>query len=44
MLTEGGLAHPVHEKINWLKGAGVSNIRYFRIDAMPTGVITSIRN
>ena len=44
MLTEGGRAHPVHEKINWLKEAGISNIRYFRVDAMPTGVITGIRN
>ena len=44
MLTEGGRAHPVHEKINWLKEAGVSNIRYFRVDAMPTGVITGILN
>ena len=44
MLTEGGRAHPVYEKINWLKEAGVSNIRYFRVDAMPTGVITGILN
>ncbi len=43
MLTEGGRAHPVNEKINWLKGAGVSDIRYFRVEAMPTGVITGIR-
>ena len=44
MLTEGGRAHPVNEKINWLKGAGISDIRYFRVEAMPTGVITGIRN
>ena len=43
MLTEGGRAHPVNEKINWLKGAGVSDIRYFRVEAMPTGVITGIK-
>ena len=43
MLTEGGRAHPVNEKINWLKGNGVSDIRYFRVEATPTGVITGIR-
>jgi ubiquinone/menaquinone biosynthesis C-methylase UbiE len=43
MLTEGGRAHPVHEKINWLKGAGISDIRYFRVEAMPTGVITGVK-
>jgi len=43
MLTEGGRAHPVNEKINWLKGAGISDIRYFRVEAMPTGVITGIK-
>ena len=43
MLTEGGRAHPVNEKINWLKGTGISDIRYFRIEATPTGVITGIR-
>jgi len=43
MLTEGGRAHPVQEKIDWLKGAGVSDIRHFRVEAMPTGVITGIR-
>ena len=44
MLTEGGRAHPVDEKINWLKLAGVSNIRYFRVDALPTGVITGVKS
>ncbi len=44
MLTEGGRAHPINEKINWLKEAGVSNIHYSRVDAMPTGVITGIRS
>jgi 3-hydroxy-5-methyl-1-naphthoate 3-O-methyltransferase len=43
MLTEGGRAHSVHKKINWLKGAGVSDIRYFRVEAMPTGVITGVK-
>lgn len=43
MLTEGGRAHPVQEKIDWLKGTGISDIRHFRIDAIPTGVITGIR-
>jgi len=40
MLTEGGRAHPVEEKIDWLKGAGISDIRHFRVSAMPTGVVT----
>jgi 3-hydroxy-5-methyl-1-naphthoate 3-O-methyltransferase len=43
MLTEGGRAHPVKEKIDWLKGAGGSDIRYFRVDAIPTGVVTATR-
>ncbi len=43
MLTEGGRAHPVQEKIDWLKGTGVSDIRHFRIDAIPTGVVTATR-
>ena len=43
MLTKGGRAHPVNEKISWLKGTGVSDIRYFRVEAIPTGVITGIR-
>jgi hypothetical protein len=43
MLTEGGRAHPVNEKINWLKEAGVSGIRYFRVEAMPTAVITGVK-
>ena len=42
MLTEGGRAHPVQEKVDWLKEAGVTNIRHFRIDAIPTGVITGV--
>lgn len=43
MLTEGGRAHPVQEKIEWLKGTGASDIHHFRIDAIPTGVVTAIR-
>ncbi len=43
MLTEGGRAHPIEEKIEWLKGAGVSDIRHFRIEAIPTGVVTATR-
>ena len=43
MLTEGGRAHPVQEKIDWLKGAGVSDIHHFRVDAIPTGVVTGRR-
>ncbi len=43
MLTEGGRAHPVQEKIGWLKAAGISDIRYFRVDAIPTGVVTGRR-
>ena len=42
MLTEGGRAHPVQEKIDWLEEAGISDIRHFRIDAIPTGVITGV--
>jgi 3-hydroxy-5-methyl-1-naphthoate 3-O-methyltransferase len=43
MLTEGGRAHPVQEKVDWLKGAGTSDIHHFRVDAIPTGVITATR-
>ena len=43
MLTEGGRAHPVQEKIHWLEETGVSNIHHFRIEAIPTGVITATR-
>ena len=44
MLTEGGRAHPVQGKIDWLKGAGISNIHHFRIEAIPTGVVTGLRS
>lgn len=43
MLTEGGRAHPVQEKIDWLEETGASDIRHFRIDAIPTGVVTATR-
>jgi 3-hydroxy-5-methyl-1-naphthoate 3-O-methyltransferase len=42
MLTEGGRAHPVQEKIDWLKAVGVTDIRHFRVEAMPTGVVTGV--
>jgi SAM-dependent methyltransferase len=42
MLTPGGRAHPVPNTIQWLEEAGVIDIRHFRIDAVPTGVITGI--
>ena len=42
MLTKGGRAHPVQEKIDWLEEAGIFDIRHFRIDAIPTGVITGV--
>lgn len=43
MLTPGGRAHPIPEKIMWLKEAGITDIRDFRIEAVPTGVITGIK-
>ena len=43
MLTEGGRAHPVQEKIEWLRQAGISDIHHFRIEAIPTGVVTGLR-
>lgn len=43
MLTEGGRAHPVQEKIEWLKETGAVDIRHFRIEAIPTGVVTGRR-
>ncbi|MCH7623385.1 MAG: methyltransferase domain-containing protein [Nitrospinae bacterium] len=43
MLTEGGKAHPVKEKIQWLEEEGFSEIRHFRVDAIPTGVITAVK-
>ena len=43
LLTEGGRAHPVKEKMAWMQEAGFTDIRHFRIDALPTGVITGIK-
>ncbi|MEE9258715.1 MAG: methyltransferase [Nitrospinaceae bacterium] len=43
MLTEAGSSHPVKEKIRWLEDAGISDIRHFRIEAIPTGVITGLK-
>lgn len=40
MLTESGRAHPVREKIGWMEEAGIGDIRHFRIEAIPTGVLT----
>lgn len=43
LLTPGGRAHPVREKIQWLEESGIHEIRHFRIGAIPTGVITGIK-
>ncbi len=43
LLTPGGRAHPVAEKINWLKQFGIQEVQHFRIDAIPTGVLTGIK-
>ena len=43
LLTEGGKAHPVKEKIQWMEKEGFSKIRHFRVDAIPTGVITAVK-
>jgi len=43
LLTEGGNAHPVGEKVRWLEENGIKEIRHFRVEAMPTGVITGIK-
>jgi SAM-dependent methyltransferase len=43
LLTEGGGAHPVREMTRWLREGGVSDIRRFRVDATPTGVVTGIK-
>jgi len=44
LLTDSGRAHPMPEMMNWLKQAGLSDIKSFRIEAMPTGVITGVKN
>ena len=43
MLTEDGKAHPVKEKIQWMENVGFSEIRHFRVEAVPTGVITGVK-
>jgi len=43
MLTQGGKAHPVKEKIQWLEETGYQDIRHFRVQAIPTGVITGVK-
>lgn len=43
LLTPGGKAHPITDKIEWLKSAGIQDIRHFRVDAFPTGVISGTK-
>ncbi len=43
MNTPGGRAHPVPQLIQWLEDAGLSDTRHCRIEAMPPGVITGIK-
>jgi SAM-dependent methyltransferase len=43
LLTDSGKAHPMPEMITWLEQAGLTEIKSFRIEAMPTGVITGIK-
>jgi SAM-dependent methyltransferase len=43
LLTDSGRAHPMPEMINWLEQAGLTDIKSFRIEAMPTGVITGVK-
>lgn len=43
LLTPGGKAHPVRDKIKWLESAGILDIRHFRVDAFPTGVISGVK-
>ena len=43
MLTESGKAHPVKEEIKWMEEEGFSEIRHFRVDAIPTGVLTAVK-
>ncbi len=41
LLTEGGNAHPLPEMTRWVTGAGLTETRSFRIDGIPTGVLTA---
>lgn len=43
LFTEGGRSHRVREKLAWLEEAGLSEIRHFRVDAIPTGVLTGVK-
>jgi len=43
LFTDGGNAHPVPEKINWLEENGIQEIRHFRVMAIPTGVVTGLK-
>ncbi len=43
LLTDGGNAHPVSEKIRWLEENGIKEVRHFRVTAIPTGVVTGIK-
>lgn len=43
MLTDSGKAHPVTEKIKWLENEGFAEVRHFRVQAVPTGVITGVK-
>jgi len=43
LLTEGGRAHPLAEMQGWVTSAGLAEARSFRIDAIPTGVLTAVR-
>ncbi|GJL77709.1 MAG: SAM-dependent methyltransferase [Nitrospinaceae bacterium] len=43
MLTENGKAHPVKEKTRWMEKDGFSEIKHFRVEAVPTGVLTGIK-
>ena len=41
-LTEGGRAHPFPEMETWMREAGLTGLKSFRIEAMPTGVLTGL--
>ncbi len=43
LLTPGGRAHSVQEKSRWIEELGMKDIRHFRVDAIPTGVITAVK-
>ncbi len=43
LFTEGGSSHTPQQIVGWLKDAGIKKIRDFRIEAIPTGVITGTK-